>query len=62
MTAKQIIAQIDRNVSALYAREIDHEEFGVRQREAWAPTDDRPRLHAAVLKILRARMYGDTRQ
>jgi hypothetical protein len=54
-TARDIVARITENVDALYARRIDHEEFSRRNHAAWAKVNDRPRLHARVLDVLRER-------
>ena len=51
-TAATIAAQIQANVRAFNAREIDYQEFTRRQRAAWDPVVGRSRLHDRVLALL----------
>jgi hypothetical protein len=51
-TAAAIAAQIQSNVRAWNAREIDYQEFTRRQRAAWDPVVGRNRLHDRVLAAL----------
>ena len=51
-TAAAIAAQVQANVRAWNAREIDYQEFTRRQRAAWDPVVGRNRLHDRVLAVL----------
>jgi len=51
-TAAAIAAQVQANMRAWNAREIDYQEFTRRQRAAWDPVVGRNRLHDRVLAVL----------
>ena len=51
-TAAAIAAQVQENMRAWNAREIDYQEFTRRQRAAWDPVVGRNRLHDRVLAAL----------
>ena len=56
-SAKTFIAEIEQNVDAYYADQIDHATFGARQRTIWDEiVAAGPRIRAAVVRHLREQL------
>jgi len=56
-SAKAFIAEIERNVDAWYADQIDSATFGARQRTIWDEIETAgPRVKNAVVRHLREQL------
>jgi hypothetical protein len=56
-TARGVLADLERNVDAWYADQIDYETFGGRQRTTWdAIRNAGPRVEKLVLRALRQQL------
>ncbi len=60
-SAKAFIAEIERNVDAFYADQIDSATFGVRQRTVWDEIEAAgPWIKNAVVRHLREQLPAVT--
>ena len=56
-SAKAFLAEIERNVDAYYADQIDYATFGARQRTVWDEiVAAGPRIRNAVVRHLREQL------